>query len=239
MRRLLPVAVVLLLGCQGYTTSPRQGDGGLCGRESEPCCGVSGCDDGLACVAGTCTSSSCGTAFAACCAMGVPCGPGLSCTGGACMPAGDGGAGGDCGGSGQACCASDPPCGAGLACLGGACMDAPPCGAEGMACCSGDVCETGNVCVDSVCRREVPIPMCTADGGACGASSECCSTNCSGGVCSGGPPPPPPPPSCGSAFACYDCTLEDGCIWCDGICTASSNRSACADYREEIWECLL
>lgn len=218
----------------------------MCGAEGGPCCGVSSCDDGLACLAGTCTSSTCGGAYQTCCTVGMDCGPGLMCDVGSCVPdsmMADGGLPiSDCGMRGAVCCSTDPPCGVGLACLGGSCMDEPPCGSEAMTCCAGDVCLTGNVCVEGVCRREVAIPMCTASGGACSASVECCSTNCSGGTCAaGGPPPPPPPPpgGCGSAFSCFDCVLDDGCGWCDGTCTAATNRSGCSDFRADILECVL
>lgn len=211
--RFVPLfAFALALGCDGSMTSPRAGDGGLCGAEGNSCCGVDSCDDGLACLAGTCTSSTCGGAYQACCTAGMDCGPGLTCDRGFCSPESarpDGG----------------PPI--------------SDCGAEGLICCSGDTCDTGNLCVAGTCRREVPIPMCTPTGGACTASADCCSMSCSGGTCSSGGPPPPPPPSCGSAFSCYDCTLDSECGWCDGTCTAITNRAGCTDFRTEILDCLL
>jgi hypothetical protein len=233
------VLAAALPGCDGGMN--HRGDGGACGAAGDPCCGVGSCDDGLACVAGTCFASTCGGSYQACCSSGAPCAAGLTCSGGFCSDAtmADGGQA-DCGMRGGTCCAGNPRCGASLACLGGVCMDAPPCGSEGMACCSGATCEAGNVCVDGVCRREVAIPMCAALGAACAVGTDCCSGNCgSGRTCQSGPPPPPPPADCAGAFTCFDCAYDSACGWCDGICTSVNNRSGCTDFRAEIWECVL
>ncbi len=231
----------------------RGGDGGplydggalMCGAQDLPCCGAGFCNGGLACIAGTCTASSCGGELMACCAMGAACGPGLSCFGGSCVPEAttDGGMGSGCGMRGAACCGTS--CGVGLACVSGLCEDVGPCGAVGEGCCAGDVCDVGNLCVDDVCRAEVPIPMCRPLGGACATSTDCCMGSCQSGTCSNATPPPPPPPppppddECGGAFSCYDCTLMENCGFCDGVCIFVTDPASapCVSFQWTILEC--
>jgi len=252
VRRLLAALLLFAVpGCaDGSAPMTRTWDGGmyvdgdvLCGLASEPCCGAGFCEEGLACVAGTCLSSTCGGEGMACCDMGSPCGPGLSCNGGLCAPGGAV----DCGNLGGGCCETAPACGGGLSCIAGLCREAGggDCGAVTEACCAGDVCDSGNVCVDGTCREEVPIPMCVPLGSTCSTTSDCCDGTCSGGTCSDEPPPPPPsdpPPSSGScsAFSCYDCTLQENCGWCDGRCVTvdfDPDRPPCADFSWTIIEC--
>jgi len=252
VRRLLAALLLFAVpGCaDGSAPMTRTWDGGmyvdgdvLCGLASEPCCGAGFCEEGLACVAGTCLSSTCGGDGMACCDMGMPCGPGLSCNAGLC------GSEPDCGNLGGACCATSPACGGGLACIAGLCREAGggDCGAVTEACCAGDVCDAGNVCVDGTCREEVPIPMCGPLGSSCSTNADCCDGSCSSGTCSDTPPPPPPPTdppppsgSCGGGFSCYDCTLQDGCGWCDGRCVTvdfDPSRPPCADFSHTIIDC--
>ena len=71
---------------------------------------------------------------------------------------------------------------------------------------------------------------CSADGASCTAGGECCSGNCTAGICGSGPGPGAGPPSkCGDGGRICDVSLGENCQTCPTClapgtsCTASSN----------------
>jgi len=159
--------------------------------------GYSGsCPNGYTGEAGCCIAEGDVCQFREQCCNGLPCLPatdgGLRCTAPTCL-----GLGSSCG-DGGACCT-------GTECIAGACRTpAPDAGTPPDA---GAV-DAGTLPDGGAVDAGTPDAgvLCTANGGMCSFSAECCSLICTGGVCQ-------PPPFCQPQDA--DCTTSADC--CSGL----------------------
>jgi hypothetical protein len=124
---------------------------------------------------------------------------------------------------------------AGCACPGGqfcvnntctSCIPDKGSGCPGVPCCNAG---SGTTCSGGIC-----VPPCKGPGVACSVNSDCCSSNCSNGICCGSGPPPQvycngaclTPLGNGVKGCSFDCQCISNCCNNDG---SQGNNGTCVD----------